>query len=74
MTTGRSMPWSVAEMADLGDPPGAEIREAEIADLALANRSPVAHTVSAKGVDGLPCAEIDVDVVGAEPLQASTAA
>ncbi len=61
----------VADVADLGDTPGAVVRDAEIAHLAVADQ--IAHRahglVQRRRVVFL-VQVIDVDVVGAEPLQA----
>ena len=61
----------VADVADLGDAPGAVIRDAEIAHLALAHQvAHRAHRLLQRRRMVLLVQIIDVDVVGAEPLQA----
>ena len=62
---------AVADVADLGDPPGAIIRDAEIAHLALPDQfAHRAHGLVQRRRVIFLMQIIDVDIVGAEPLQA----
>ncbi len=61
----------VADVADLGDAPGAIVRDAEIADLAGAHQiAHRAHGLFQRRRVVFLVQEVDVDVVGAEPFQA----
>src|SRR6266536_1396619 len=62
---------AIAEAADLGHTPGPIIRNAEIADLAEANEiAHGAHRLLERCVVLLLVQIVDVQVIGAEPLQA----
>ena len=61
----------VAESADRGDPPGAIVGEAEIANLALSHEvAERAQGFGERRLMILAVEVVDVDVVGAEPAQA----
>ena len=61
----------IADVADLRDPPGPIIRDAEIAHLAAADQlAHRAHGLCQRRRMVFPVQIIDVDIVGAEPLQA----
>ena len=61
----------VAQIADLGDAPGAMVRHAEVADLAVrCSVAERAHGLGERRVVILLVQIEDVDVVGAEPAQA----
>ena len=62
---------AVADVADFGDPPGAVVRDAEIAHLALPDQfAHRAHGLVQRRRMVFLMQIIDVDIVGAEPLQA----
>ncbi|MHC2612069.1 hypothetical protein ACVMGF_003142 [Bradyrhizobium diazoefficiens] len=65
------MPSRVADVADFGDAPGAIVRDAEIAHLARADQiAHRAHGLLQRRRMVLLVQIVDVDVVGAEPLEA----